>query len=105
VQFPAASTFSVQASTGDGRRSDTSKLTKCKGVTLQADSHDLRQEAIVTACSRPPRATESAAGALPHDPDLAAVVAAWPELLETVRAAIIAMVEATRMQRAGCARG
>ena len=36
----------------------------------------------------------SATGALPADPDLAAVVAAWDRLPEAVRAGIVAMVRA-----------
>ena len=43
---------------------------------------------------RPARATKSATGPLLDDPDLAVVVAAWHELPETVRAEIVALVEA-----------
>jgi len=42
-----------------------------------------------TCQSEPPRPT-------PTDPDLAAVVAAWPELPEAIKAGIVAMVKATR---------
>ncbi len=36
-----------------------------------------------------------------HDPDLAAVVDAWPELPEAIRAGILAMVKAASGQNAG----
>jgi hypothetical protein len=44
---------------------------------------------------RSPRATKNATRALPDDPDLAAVVTAWPKLSEAVRAGILAMVMAS----------
>jgi len=40
------------------------------------------------------RATESATSLLPEYPELAVVLAAWPELPEAVRADIVAMVKA-----------
>ncbi len=42
--IPAASTFSVQASTGDGRRQDTSKDSEGEGLASSTDSRCLRQE-------------------------------------------------------------
>jgi hypothetical protein len=36
-----------------------------------------------------------------HDPDLTAVVDAWPELPEAIRAGILAMVKAALGQNAG----
>jgi hypothetical protein len=65
------------------------------GVTSFLDSGDLQQDA--TACDhlRSPRATKNATRALPDDPDLAAVVTAWPSLPEAVRAGIVAMVRAS----------
>jgi hypothetical protein len=44
--------------------------------------------------NRTPTATENATHLLPDDPDLAAVVDAWPHLPEAIRAAIVAMVNA-----------
>ncbi len=39
--------------------------------------------------------TDSETGSLPlHDPDLANVVAAWPDLPEAIKAGIVAMVKA-----------
>jgi hypothetical protein len=52
----------------------------------------IRQEATVNGSSRPPRATESPTELLFNDPALATVVAAWPDLPDTVRASILAMV-------------
>jgi hypothetical protein len=48
----------------------------------------------VCAPKRPLRATEGATGALPANPDLAAVVAAWDRLPAAVKAGIVAMVQA-----------
>jgi len=45
--------------------------------------------------SRPQRATKSATRPLPDDPDLAAVVTAWPDLPEVIRAGIMAMIKAS----------
>jgi hypothetical protein len=41
------------------------------------------------------RATQSATRAASTDPDLAAVLDAWPTLLEAVRVGIVAMVKAS----------
>ena len=92
--IPAASTFSVQASTGDSKRQDSSNLPDLSGVATNADRRDLRQGATANGGSRPGYATESATRSLNDDPDLAVVVAAWPELPETIRAGIVAMVKA-----------
>jgi hypothetical protein len=52
------------------------------------------QRASRSVQRRPLRATESATDALPADPDLAAVVAAWDRLPAAVKAGIVAMVQA-----------
>jgi acyl-CoA synthetase (NDP forming) len=51
----------------------------------------------VSGSPRPPRAT----GALPEDPDLAAVVEVWPTLPELVRAGIVAVVKAAALAGKG----
>jgi len=43
---------------------------------------------------RPLRATRVATPRLPDDPDLAAVVAAWPDLPDALRAGILAIIKA-----------
>jgi len=91
--IPAASTFSEHASTRDSGRHITSKLPDCKGVAPCKRRPDLRQRATANGGRRPARGTESATSPLPDDPDLAVVVAAWPELPEAVRAGIVAMVK------------
>jgi hypothetical protein len=53
-----------------------------------------RQDAIVTDPIRPPTATQNATHLLPDDPGLAAVVDAWPDLPEAIKAGIVAMVRA-----------
>jgi hypothetical protein len=96
--IPAASMFSVQASTGDKSSQDASNPPVRKQVASDEEQPILRQEATVSGSSRPPRATESATGPLPDDPDLATVVAAWPELPELpegIRGEIVTMVNAT----------
>jgi hypothetical protein len=92
--IPAASTFSVQASTGDSKRQDSSNLPDGSGVATNADRRHLRQGATTNGNTRPGCATESATSSLNDDPDLAVVVAAWPELPVAVRAGIVAMVKA-----------
>ena len=72
----------------------TSKPSDSHGVASHDDDAVFRQEATVSGGSRPPRATESATRAVFDDPDLATVVAAWPDLPDTVRAGILAMVSA-----------
>jgi hypothetical protein len=89
--IPAASTFSVHASPDDIERQDASKLHDDDRVPSHEDRPDFRQEATVNGGSRPGRATESATGTLFNDPNLAVVVAAWPEFPEAVRAGILAM--------------
>jgi hypothetical protein len=90
--IPAASTFSVQASTGDWRCHETAKLPDDEDVASPVDTHDLRQVTTVNVGPRPVRATESATRLMAEYPDLAVVSAAWRELPEAVRVAIVAMV-------------
>jgi hypothetical protein len=92
--IPAASTFSIQASMGDRRRQETSKLPDGEGVASNEDRSVLRQGATTDGGTRPGRATESATMVNAEYPDLAVVSAAWPELPEAVRAGIVAMVKA-----------
>jgi hypothetical protein len=90
--IPAASTFSEHASTGDRPRHNASKPSDSDGVVSHEEKAVIRQEATASGSSRPPRATESATGPLFDDPALATVVAAWPDLPDTVRASTLAMV-------------
>jgi len=59
-------------------------LGRCKGTV----SNDLRQ-------ATPPVADHLPNDTCRTDPDLAAVVEAWPELPEAIRTGIVAMVKAT----------
>jgi hypothetical protein len=95
VQFPPPPLFSEHTSTNDNTRLDASNPAIPSGVTSFLDSRDLQQDA--TACDhlRSPSATKNATRALPDDPDLAAVVTAWPSLPEAIRAGILAMVRAS----------
>jgi len=92
--IPAASTFSIHASTAGRRRQNTSKSPDCEGVASRKNRSVLRQEATANVGPRPVGATESATSPLPDDPELALIVAAWPELPEAFRAGIVAMVKA-----------
>ncbi len=53
-----------------------------------------RQDTTDSASIRPPTATQNATHLLPDDPGLAAVVDAWPDLPEAIKAGIVAMVRA-----------
>ncbi len=53
-----------------------------------------RQDTTDSASIRPPTATQNATRLLPDDPGLAAVVDAWPDLPEAIRAGILAMIGA-----------
>jgi hypothetical protein len=57
------------------------------------------QDATDSASIRPLNATPIAARVLPDDRGLAAVVAAWPELPEAVKAGVAAMVKAVPARR------
>ncbi len=53
-----------------------------------------RQDATENGSERLPTATQNATRLLPDDPDLAAVVDAWPKLPAAIKAGIVAMVRA-----------
>jgi len=97
--IPAASTSSEHASSYHRTRQDTSKAVSNKGVATHPHEAESRQQATPNVIRRPPRATKSATGPLKDDPDLAAVIDAWGRLPEAVRAAIVAMVRATSVER------
>jgi hypothetical protein len=61
------------------------------------DNGHFRQGATANAGSRPRRATESATKLLNNDPALAVVMAAWPELPDSVKAEVVAMIKVVRM--------
>ena len=89
--IPAASTFSEHASTGDRERQDTSNLPDGERIAIPARRAVVRQEATGSGRSRPTRTTKSATGPVVDDLALAVVVAAWPDLPDSVRAGILAM--------------
>ena len=53
---------------------------------MQADRSEFRQQAAQHVVPRPRRAIGSATDAIGDDPDLPAVIVAWPNLPEAVRA-------------------
>jgi hypothetical protein len=55
---------------------------------------DSCQEATASVNPHPTGATSSATVSLSNDPDLAAIIDAWPALPEAVQAGILAMVKA-----------
>jgi len=67
-------------------------LNQAKVPGQQAQSHQHPNE---SGSIRPLTATQNATRLLPDDPGLAAVVEAWPDLPEAIRAGILAMVRAT----------
>jgi hypothetical protein len=92
--IPAASTFSEHTSSNDTSRQLTSKADAAKGVATMRNGMDSRQRATASGSRRPPRATKSATSGSVVDPDLAAIMDAWPNLPEVVRAGIVAIVRA-----------
>jgi hypothetical protein len=79
--------------TSASSRPDTSKRVNTKGLRHTVPPHESRLNTSESDTTRPSRATRGATGLLPDDPDLAAVVAAWPELPEPIKAGIVAMVK------------
>ena len=79
----------------DGERQDAHKPPTPKGVSLFQEQPDSRQQAAASVDPRPGRATKSATEWLPDDPDLGAIIDAWPELPAAVKAGIVAMVKAS----------
>ncbi len=77
-------------------RQDTSKCVNAKGLRRTASPQRSSQSATESDMTRPQRATQGTTRLLPDNPDLAAVVAAWPSLPEAIKAGIVAMVKAAR---------
>ena len=98
MQFPPPPSFSVHPSTSDRTRLDATNLPVPRGVMSFPGWPDSRREPAGSDSRRPPRATKSATRPLPEDLDLAAVVSAWPNLPDAVRAGILAMVRASDPQ-------
>jgi hypothetical protein len=94
--IPAASTFSVHATSSDRSSQNPSNLPDCSRVASHKGRPGFRQGTTANVGPRPVRATKNATNSLPDDRDLAVVLAAWPELSDTVRAGIVAMVKASR---------
>jgi hypothetical protein len=94
--IPAASTFSKHASTSDNTCHNTSKLSDDGVVESHDGRRDLGQVTTADGGSRPGRATESATRLMAEYPDLAVVLAAWPELSEAVRAGIVLIASAAQ---------
>ena len=92
--IPAASTFSELASSSDKSRHVTSQAASAKEVATHDNEGESRQEATASDMPRPLAATKSATTLLADDPDLAVVLAAWPDLPLAVRAAVVATVKA-----------
>ena len=73
-------------------------------IASHKDEPVVRERATPDVGPRPARATKSATGSPPDDPDLAIVLAVWHELPATVRAKVIALVKARESERGddGC---
>ncbi len=80
----------------DRTRQNTSKTVSRKTLRQPHPDSRSRTEPTLSASIRPPTATPNATRMLPDDRDLAAVVDAWPDLPEAIRAGIVAMVKAAR---------
>jgi hypothetical protein len=93
--IPAASTFSELASTSDTSRLVTSQDAIGKEVATHDDAGESRQQAASSDMPRPVAATKSATYGSESDRDLAVVVAAWPNLADSVRAAVMRIIQAS----------
>jgi len=81
-------------------RQNTSKAANSNELRQAHSDSASRTEPTQDDPRRPPRATRGATrDCIVDDPDLAAVVAAWPELPEAIRAGILAMVKAASLGR------
>jgi hypothetical protein len=92
--IPAASTFSKHASSSDSSRHIASEAANIKEFTTHEVEGNPRQQAATSAMPRPIAATKSATHLLVSDPDLAAVVASWPELSEPARSLVMEFIRA-----------
>jgi hypothetical protein len=79
----------------EGTRQNTSKPAISLGLHQPQPDSGLRTEPPESEPVRLPGATRGATGLIPDDPDLAAVVDAWPVLPEAIKAGILAMVRAS----------
>lgn len=80
---------------GERTRQNTSNAASPLGLRQPHSDRGSRTEPIQNDSPRLPRATRGATrDRVVPDPDLAAIVAAWPELPEALRAGILAMVKA-----------
>jgi hypothetical protein len=94
VQFPPPPlSLYMRLQATEGVRTRLTALI-AKRVASHKGRPDFRQAATASVGPRPACATESATSLLPEYPDLAVVLAAWPELPEAVCAGIMAMVKA-----------
>ncbi len=75
-------------------RQDASKGFSANGLRQPTHAHRSSQQATENNAVRPLRATRVATPLLPDDPDLAAVVVAWPDLPDALRAGILAIIKA-----------
>jgi hypothetical protein len=94
MQFTPPPNSSDQASSDDSSRHMTSKSDGAQEVATPQDQADSRQQAARSVLPRSPRATKSTTLLLVEYPELAAVLAAWPALPDTVRANVVAIVNA-----------
>jgi hypothetical protein len=78
--------------TSASSRQNTSKRVSSKWLRQTAHPCESRHDTSESDTTRPPRATHGATQLPSDDPDLAAIVAAWPDLPETIKAGIMGMV-------------
>jgi hypothetical protein len=91
----AASTFSEHAYSTDTSRQATSQDATAKELAAHDDEGEWRQQAAASDMPRPVAATKSATDGSEADRDLAVVVAAWPNLADSVRAAVMRIIQAS----------
>ncbi len=91
--IPAASTFCELTSSSDTSRQVTSQAATAQEVATHGNEGESRQQAASSVMPRPMTATKTATDGLEADRDLAIVVAAWPNLSDSVRASVMRIIK------------
>ncbi len=95
VQFPPPPLFLNMRLEPTHRDKSRLKTLSAKEVATRDDEGESRQQAAASDMPRPVAATKSATDGSEADRDLAVVVAAWPNLADSVRAAVMRIIQAS----------
>ena len=95
MQFPPPPLFLNMRLLAITSRLVTSQDAIGKEVATHDDAGESRQQAASSDMPRPVAATKSVTYGSEADRDLAVVVAAWPNLADSVRAAVMRIIQAS----------